>query len=48
MRGVDGVFELAVNTVVNIEEQGWGGRGSSHGGGGGIGKKTKKRSCKLL
>ncbi|KAL2222162.1 putative Rho GTPase Rho4 [Thermoascus aurantiacus ATCC 26904] len=50
MRGVDEVFELAVNTAVSAEEEGWNGRSSygSNSGGGGGGKKTKKRSCKIL
>lgn len=53
MRGVDEVFELAVNTVVGAEEQGWDGRGTSSssgkGSGGGTGPgKRKKRSCKIL
>ncbi|KAL2002848.1 hypothetical protein VTN02DRAFT_5745 [Thermoascus thermophilus] len=55
MRGVDEVFELAVNTAVSAEEEGEefnvrssGFGGSSSGGGGGGKKKTKKRSCKIL
>ncbi|PGH07043.1 GTP-binding protein rhoC [Blastomyces parvus] len=44
MRGVDEVFELAVNTAVGFEEQG---RDSSSGAGGGR-KRAKKRTCKLL
>ncbi|KAL2011123.1 hypothetical protein VTN00DRAFT_3841 [Thermoascus crustaceus] len=55
MRGVDEVFELAVNTAVSAEEEGeeFNGRssgfgGSSTGGGGGGKKKTKKRNCKIL
>lgn len=48
MRGVDEVFELAVNTAVGIEENTWGtGNGNSRHGVGG-GKKIKKRSCKIL
>lgn len=49
MRGVDEVFELAVNTAVAAEE-GWYGRGSNGKGnsGGGGGKKIKKRTCKIL
>ncbi|OAX83760.1 GTP-binding protein rhoC [Emergomyces africanus] len=47
MRGVDEVFELAVNTAVGIEEQGWNGRDSSSAGGGAR-KRPKKRTCKLL
>jgi len=45
MRGVDEVFQLAVNTAVGIEEQGWTNRTSPQGGGG---KKPKKRTCKFL
>ncbi|KLJ05333.1 GTP-binding protein rhoC [Blastomyces silverae] len=44
MRGVDEVFELAVNTAVGVEEQG---RDSSSGSGAGR-KRPKKRTCKLL
>ncbi|OJD20757.1 GTP-binding protein rhoC [Blastomyces percursus] len=44
MRGVDEVFELAVNTAVGIEEQS---HDSSSGSGGGR-KRAKKRTCKLL
>lgn len=47
MRGVDEVFELAVNTVVGIEE-GWYGRGPNGKNGSGGGKKIKKRTCKIL
>ncbi|KAK2812916.1 hypothetical protein FQN50_000937 [Emmonsiellopsis sp. PD_5] len=47
MRGVDEVFELAVNTAVGVEEQGWNGR-ESPAGSGGSRKKTKKRTCKIL
>ncbi|KAI9375135.1 GTP-binding protein rhoC [Aspergillus egyptiacus] len=50
MRGVDTVFQLAVDTVVTVEEQIWDARHStsktakaSTGG-----KKVKKRSCKIL
>lgn len=45
MRGVDEVFELAVNTAVGVEEEeaSWSGRGKSGGG-----RKIKKRSCKIL
>ncbi|KAL1969658.1 hypothetical protein VTN77DRAFT_8211 [Rasamsonia byssochlamydoides] len=45
MRGVDEVFELAVNTAVAVEE-GWYGRDGKGKGGGG--KKIKKRNCKIL
>ena len=57
MRGVDGVFQLAVNTAVATEQRGWDGRGTSgnpfgnsggNGGGGSGGGKRKKRSCKIL
>lgn len=55
MRGVDGVFELAVNTVVGVEDRGWDDRGTSGNPGGGSGSgrgsgggKRKKRSCKIL
>ncbi|GAB1206365.1 P-loop containing nucleoside triphosphate hydrolase protein [Aspergillus pseudonomiae] len=54
MRGVDGVFETAVDTVVSAEEQfSWNNRqshntsGKATGGGGGP-KKVKKRTCKIL
>ncbi|KAJ1713117.1 GTP-binding protein [Aspergillus flavus AF70] len=54
MRGVDGVFEMAVDTVVSAEEQfSWNNRqshsasGKATGGGGGP-KKVKKRTCKIL
>ncbi|KAB8202572.1 Ras family protein [Aspergillus parasiticus SU-1] len=54
MRGVDGVFEMAVDTVVSAEEQfSWNNRqshsasGKATGGGGGS-KKVKKRTCKIL
>ncbi|KAK2763299.1 Rho GTPase [Arachnomyces sp. PD_36] len=57
MRGVDGVFQLAVNTAVGAEQHGWDGRGTAGtsgggggkaGGGGSGGGKRKKRSCKIL
>lgn len=52
MHGVDDVFELAVNTVVDVEPQGRSSRcntSSGHGGGGGGGrKKIRKRTCKIL
>ncbi|EEP75492.1 protein rho4 [Uncinocarpus reesii 1704] len=48
MRGVDEVFELAVNTAVGIEEDNWDSReGGSRPLGAG-GKKIKKRTCKIL
>jgi len=45
MRGVDEVFQLAVNTAVGIEEQRWTNGATPQGGGG---KKPKKRSCGFL
>ncbi|KAF7589903.1 Rho GTPase [Aspergillus hancockii] len=55
MRGVDGVFEMAVDTVVSAEEQfSWDNRPSHSAGGGkatrggGGPKKVKKRTCKIL
>jgi GTPase SAR1 family protein len=56
MRGVDEVFAKAVDTVINIEEQGYTAQKSSHNrtnskpsaGGGRPGKKIKKRTCKIL
>ncbi|RAK99564.1 Rho4-like protein [Aspergillus ibericus CBS 121593] len=56
MRGVDGVFALAVDTVVSAEEQDWNDRQTTSTpgskprvtGGGGGGKKVKKRTCKIL
>ncbi|KAK2744856.1 Rho GTPase [Myotisia sp. PD_48] len=45
MRGVDAVFEMAVDTVVGMEENAANGRGSSRHGGG---KRVKKRTCKIL
>ncbi|EED13025.1 Rho GTPase Rho4, putative [Talaromyces stipitatus ATCC 10500] len=47
MKGVEEVFELAVNTVVGVEEQGYYGPGPS-GKGGAVGRKVKKRTCKIL
>ncbi|KAK1145270.1 RHO4 protein [Aspergillus melleus] len=56
MRGVDGVFQMAVDTVVNAEE-GWnhsqshtsGGKPSAGRSGPSAGpKKVKKRTCKIL
>ncbi|KAN0069449.1 P-loop containing nucleoside triphosphate hydrolase protein [Elaphomyces granulatus] len=49
MRGVDEVFELAVNTAISVEEEGWydhdnHGKGSPGGGR----RKTKRRTCKIL
>jgi hypothetical protein len=49
MRGVDEVFELAVNTVVNIEQRGWSSNGAGSAGAvSGWGKKIRKRNCKIL
>ncbi|KAE8152208.1 Rho GTPase Rho4 [Aspergillus avenaceus] len=52
MRGVDGVFELAVDTVVSTEEQySWSNSQSSSSGVKPTGrgpKKVKKRTCKIL
>jgi len=50
MKGVDEVFELAVNTAVGVEEGQWNGNRSSSGAGGsgGGGKKIKKRKCNFL
>ncbi|PLB35921.1 Rho4-like protein [Aspergillus candidus] len=58
MRGVHGVFDMAVDTVVSTEEQGWedhrqsfSAHGTTTGGrkmGGGRSKKVKKRTCKIL
>lgn len=50
MRGVDAVFQLAVDTVVSFEEQAWephipASKGSKPTT---SGKKVKKRSCKIL
>lgn len=52
MRGVDQVFELAVNTAVEAEENMCSQRLNPTAGGGEGGVKTgikvKKRSCKIL
>ncbi|KAL4935692.1 GTP-binding protein rhoC [Aspergillus oleicola] len=50
MRGVDAVFQTAVDTVVSAEEQVWDTRIPSGKGGKptGGGKKVKKRTCKIL
>jgi Ras homolog gene family, member A len=57
MRGVDQVFELAVNTVIEAEEERFqnndGQAMTITGGGGGAakkmtGKKIRKRTCKIL
>jgi Ras homolog gene family, member A len=49
MRGVDRVFELAVNTVIEAEENSYDDVKAPSGGSGAMaGKKVKKRSCKFL
>jgi Ras homolog gene family, member A len=49
MRGVDQVFELAVNTVIDAEESSSEDRNAADGGGGvKVGKKIKKRTCRIL
>jgi Ras homolog gene family, member A len=49
MHGVDEVFELAVNTAVGVEEQGWYSRDANgKGNPGGGAKKMRKRTCKIL
>ncbi|KKY20296.1 putative rho gtpase [Phaeomoniella chlamydospora] len=52
MTGVHEVFELAVNTAIGVEEQGYfepGGKANNGGATGGIRKKKiKKRTCKML
>ncbi|KAL2861213.1 Rho4-like protein [Aspergillus lucknowensis] len=51
MRGVDSVFQLAVDTAVSLEDQSWdnrlpsSSRGSKSNAGG---KKVRKRTCKIL
>jgi hypothetical protein len=48
-RGVDQVFELAINTAVAVEDQNRADPGATNGGGGWKGgKKVKKRNCKFL
>lgn len=47
MTGVDDVFQLAVNTVVGIDEQGFYGSNPAGKSGQG-GRKVKKRTCKIL
>ena len=44
-RGVDQVFELAINTAVAVEVKSNAEPGATNGGGG---KKVKKRTCKIL
>lgn len=55
MRGVDEVFAKAVDTVIEIEEEGYmpqptnnRNSGKPSGGGARPGKKVKKRTCKIL
>ncbi|KAL4800170.1 GTP-binding protein rhoC [Aspergillus venezuelensis] len=52
MRGVDAVFQRAVDTVVSAEEQVWDTSSTPSGKGGkpspGRSKKVKKRTCKIL
>ena len=45
-RGVDQVFELAINTAVAVEDRNRAEPGVTNGGGGG--KKVKKRTCRIL
>ena len=48
-KGVDEVFELAINTAVTMEDKSRIENGMTAGGGGWkAGKKVKKRSCKIL
>lgn len=48
-RGVDQVFELAINTAVAVEDRNRADPGATNGGGGWKeGKKVKKRTCKIL
>jgi Ras homolog gene family, member A len=49
MRGVDQVFELAVNTVIEVEESSYDDRKPTSGGGTVKAvKKVKKRTCRIL
>lgn len=49
MTGVDEVFELAVNTVVGVEDETYSTPGPGPGGKGPTGRrKVKKRTCKIL
>lgn len=51
MKGVDQVFELAVNIVIEAEESSYDDNKAISGGGGGsvkAGKKVKKRTCRIL
>src|SRR5271170_983947 len=48
-KGVDQVFELAINTAIAIEDQSRADPRATNGGGGlKGGKKVKKRTCKIL
>jgi Ras family protein A len=48
-KGVDQVFELAINTAIAIEDQSRADPQAMNGGGGlKGGKKVKKRTCKFL
>ena len=44
-KGVDQVFELAINTAIAVEVKSKAEPGANNGGGG---KKVKKRTCKIL
>ena len=47
--GVDQVFELAINTAIQVEDNSTATPGSSSGRGGFKGgKKVKKRNCRIL
>jgi hypothetical protein len=48
MHGVHEVFELAVNTVVSIDQRGWSSSGPGGAGDGKWGKRIRKRTCKIL
>ena len=48
-KGVDQVFELAINTAIAVEDQSRADPRATNGGGGlKGGKKVKKRTCKIL
>jgi Ras family protein A len=48
-RGVDQVFDLAINTAIAVEDKSRADPGATHGGGGWKGgTKVKKRTCKIL
>jgi len=44
-KGVDQVFELAINTAIAVEDKQKSDPGATSSGGG---KKVKKRTCKIL